>query len=126
MLPKTEQVRGEVVYEPATAAAGFGPTFSVGTHSKVCRLTTDTDDDAGADDAFTLYTVLEFVQDTGVPVISYALAEKDPIGGTTYPLVLGGNMTQAEIVIRGNYAWKKTVITTPAIGIEAFDGYERR
>ena len=115
----------DIVLTPATAASGFGKVFTVGVQSVTCRLVTDTDDDAGADDAFTLYTVQEFNKTTLAPTLSYALAEKDPIGGTNYNLVLGGNMTQAEIVIRGVYVWKKTVITTPAVGVEVSKGYER-
>ena len=126
MNPNTEAPGVEVVLVPATAASGFGPVFSVGTYSKVCRLTTDTDDNAGVDNAFELYAVQEWNKDTGVPTKSYAVKELDPIGGTSFSLLLGANMTQAEIVIRGNYAWKKLLVTTPAIGIEAYDGYERR
>ena len=122
--PATQNFTFEEVLPPATAASGFGTVFSVGNRSKVCRLITDTDDDAGADDAFQLYTVLEFNKDTGAPVVSYPLKELDPIGGTSYPLLLGGNMTQAEIVIRGFYVWKKIVATTPAVGVETCEGYE--
>ena len=123
-IPATEKFTFENVLVPATAASGFGTTFSVGLRSKVCRLVTDTDDDAGADNAFELYAVQEFDKDTGVPSVSYAVKELDPIGGTSYGLLLGGNMTQAEIVIRGYYAWKKIVITTPAVGVEVAEGYE--
>ena len=109
---------------PATAASGFGTVFSVDTRSVTCRLTTDTDDDAGADNAFELYAVQEFNKDTGAPTVSYAIKELDPVGGTSYSLLLGGNMTQAEIVIRGYYVWKKIVVTTPNIGVEIAEGFE--
>ena len=126
MIPKTEQPGVEIVLTPATAATGLGLTFSVGSYSKVCRIITDTDLDPGADDAFELHSVLAFTKSTGVVTKSYPVKEVDPVSGTSFGLLLGGNMTQAEIVVRGNYAWKKTVITTPEVGIEAFDGYERR
>lgn len=113
------------VLTPATAASGFGDVFTVGVQSVVCRLTSDTDDDAGEDDAFALYAVLAYTKSTLVPTKTYLLKELDPIGGTSYSLLLGANMTQAEIVIRGNYVWKKIVSTTPKIGIEVSKGYER-
>ena len=30
-----------------------------------------------------------------------------------------------DIVIRGDYVWKKIVVTTPAVGVEVSKGYER-
>ncbi len=121
----TENIGWLNVLTPATAASGFGKVFTVGVESVVCRLTTDTNDDPGADDAFELYAVLAYTKSTGVPTAYYPIKELDPIGGTSYGLLLGGNMTQAEIVIRGNYVWKKIVITTPLVGVEVSKGYER-
>jgi hypothetical protein len=121
----TENIAWENVLTPATAASGFGVVFSVGVQSVVCRLTTDTNDDPGADDAFELYTVLAYTKSTGAPTAYYPIKELDPVGGTSFGLLLGGNMTQAEIVIRGDYVWKKIEATTPAVGIEVSKGYER-
>jgi len=121
---KTEQFTFENVLVPATAASGFGIVFSVGRRSVVCRLITDTDDDAGADSAFELYAVQEFNKTTGAPIVSYAIKELDPVAAVSFGLLLGGNMTQAEIVIRGYYVWKKIEITTPAVGVEIAEGYE--
>lgn len=121
-----EKIGFETVLTPATADSGFGDVFSVGVQSVVCRLTTDTNDDPGADDAFELYAVLAYDTTTKVPSAYYPIKELDPIGGTSYGLLLGGNMTQAEIVIRGNYVWKKIVVTTPLVGVEVSTGYERK
>lgn len=119
-----ENIGWETILAPATTASGFGDTFSVGNRSVTCRLTTDTNDNPGADDAFELYCVLAYTKSTGVPTAYYPIKELDPIGGTDYSLLLGGNMTQCEIVIRGDYVWKKIEATTPAVGVEASAGYE--
>ena len=123
-IPVTEKFTFQQVLAPATGVSGFGQVFSVGSRSKVCRLITDTDDDAGADNAFELYTVLEFNKTTGAPIKSYALKELDPVAVISFGLLLGGNMTQAEIVVKGYYVWKKIAITIPAVGVEIATGYE--
>ena len=123
-----EQIAFETVLAATTAGSTpfFGDVFSVGVESVVCRLTTDTNDDTGVDDAFELYAVLAYVRDTRVPTAYYPVKEKDPIGGTSFGLFLGDNMTQAEIVISGTYVWKKILGTTPAVGVEVSTGYERK
>ena len=123
-IPAIEAFTFQEILTPAVAASGFGTTFSVGRKSKVCRLITDTDDDAGVDDSMQLYTVLEFDKTTGAPTKSYPTKERDPVTSTSYTLILGGNMTQAEILIRGFYAWKKIATTVPAVGVEMAEGYE--
>jgi len=123
-LPPIENFTFQNVLTPATAASGFGSVFSVGRRSVVCRLVSDTDDDAGADSAFQLFAVTEFDETSRAPIKSYPLMELDPVAAVSFPLLLGGNMTQAEIVIKGYYVWKKIVITTPLVGVEVATGYE--
>jgi hypothetical protein len=124
MVVPTKNIGSKILLAPATSASGFGEVFTVGDHSVVCLLTTDTDEDAGVADALELYTVLEFVKDTGEVTLSYATKEIEPISATSYGFLLGSTNTQAEIMIRGTYAWKKIEITTPAIGVEGIKGLE--
>ena len=123
--PATENIGIEPLLDPATTASGYGHVFTVGSHSKVCRLTTDTDEDAGVADALELYTVVSYVKDTGVVTLAYATKEIEPISATSYGFLLGSTNTQAEIMIRGIYVWKKIQSTTPAIGVEGIEGFER-
>lgn len=124
-IPVTERLGGDILFAPITGQA-TGLAFTVGLRSVVCRLITPTGEAVGVDDAFELRSVLAYNKDTGVVSRSYAIKELDPIGGTSFGLLLGANMTQAEIVIRGTYAWKKTINTTPAVGIEGMTGYEKK
>ena len=122
--PATANMDTETLLVPITGT-GMGLAFTVDTRSKVCRVFPITGEDPGADDAFELHTVLDFVKETGEVTRSYALKEVDPVSAETYGLPLGGNQTQAEIVIRGYYAWNKVEATTIATGVQGLTGYEK-
>lgn len=121
----TEDIGTTPLVVPATGASGYGNVFTVGGQSVVCRLTTDTDLDAGVADAFELYTVIDYDKATGAVNLAYATKEIDPIGGTEYGFLLGSTNTQQEVMMRGAYVWKKILSTTPAVGVEAIVGFER-
>lgn len=108
-----------------TAGTGFGKVFTVGDRSVVCRVYPTTGETVEDDDLFELHHALEWDPETLVPSRTLQLKEKDPVGGTSYTLPLGANMTQAEIVIRGDYVWKKLTATTPFVGVQASRGYEK-
>lgn len=110
--------------EPDTGT-GFGKVFTVGDKSVVCRVFPTTGETAEDDDLFELHHALDWNRTTGVPSRTLQLKEKDPVGGTSYTLTLGANMTQAEIVIRGDYVWKKLTATTPLVGVQGSRGYEK-
>lgn len=114
----------EYVVTP-TASTGFGTVFSVGDRSVTCRCYCTTGETFEDDDLFELHQALDWDQETKVPSRTVAIKEKDPIGGTSYGLFLGANMNQAEIVIRGDYVWKKLTATAPLVGVQASKGFEK-
>ena len=120
------RVKTTDLFTPATGGLDtFGPVFTVGKRSLVCRVFPATGEDLEADDMFELHAVLDYDEDTLAPSRTYAVKESDPVAASSYGLLIGQNNTQGEIMLRGQYAWKKVVASTAAIGVQGIQGYEK-
>ncbi len=107
-------IQAKEIFTPSTDSAGTSDTFDVDKHSRVIYLAPDSGETLTDDDAFELRRVV--AED---PIRSIKQLDKDGA------ILLGANLPQFEVVIRGTYLIEKLLGTTEAVGVYETFGFER-
>ena len=106
-------IDGKVILAPTQDSSATSDAFDVDKCSRVVWIAPDSGETLTDDDAFELRRVV----DTG-PVRSVKMYDKDGA------ILLGANMPQFEILIRGTYEVVKILATTEAVGVYQTYGSE--
>ncbi len=110
-------IQAKEILVPTEDSAGTSDSFDVDGHSRVVYLAPDAGETLTDDDTFELRRVIE-VDSNDDPVRSIKQYDKDG------PILLGANLPQFEVMIRGTYLLEKLLATTEAVGAYMTYGLE--
>ena len=98
------------ILAPTTDSSATSDPFSVDGHSRVVYLAPSTGSTLSDDDAFELRRVVS-LDTSGAPDQTVKMYDKDGA------ILLGANIPQFEVVIRGTYVIEKILATTESVGV---------